>query len=97
MRELHNQFAGFELPVELQEAYRTGMGEKMFGPRNFTKVMVFATDNKIDNEIIDYYVGIKPERQPHESMEEYKNRSKFQKVLNKYRPYLYNYSSQEKK
>ena len=92
MKELHNQFAGFELPDEVQDAYRRGLGEKMFGSRNQAKMMIFATDNKINNEIIDYYVGIKPERQPHESPEEFKNRSRFQKVLNKYRPILYDYS-----
>jgi hypothetical protein len=97
MKELHNQFAGFELPDEVQEAYRMGLGEKMFGSRNQAKMIIFATDNKINNEIIDYYVSIKPRRQLHESPEEFKNRSRFQKALNKYRSVLYDYSVYEKK
>ena len=97
MKELHNQFAGFELPDEVQEAYRMGLGEKMFGPKNKAKAIIFAADNKINNEIIDYYVNIKPRRQIHESPEEFKNRSRFQKVLNKYRSALYDYSVYEKK
>ncbi len=96
MKELHNQFAGFELPSEVEEAYNMGLGEKMFGPKNRAKMMIFATDNKIDNEIIDQYMSIKPERQPTESVEDYKNRSKFQKALLKYRSFLYDYKVYEK-
>lgn len=97
MKELHNQFAGFELPAEVQEAYNMGLGEKMFGPRNKAKMMIFAADNKIDNDLIDHYMRIKPERQLNESTEDYKNRSKFQKALLKYRSFLYDYKVTENK
>jgi len=87
---LHNQFAGFELPAEVKQMYKAGY--QPFGSQNMAKMMFFANDVKLNNDVIDYYMGIAPSRREGESIEEYKNRGKFQKVLYKYRAHIYDYS-----
>jgi hypothetical protein len=62
----------------------------------FLKTMLFANEVKLTNTDIDFYMNQKPMRQDGESSEELKSRSKFSKVLLKYRPYLYDYSVFEK-
>lgn len=98
MNGLHNQFAGFELPHEIQEAYKIGMGTKMFGDRKKAKLTFFLNENKISdfNEVYDYYISFKPQRLEGESDAELKNRSDFSKILAKYKPYFYNYKVYEK-
>ena len=56
-------------------------------------------ENKIENtnEIYDFYINIKPQRQEGEIHEEYKNRTSFQKILGKYKQYFYDYSVYENK
>ena len=94
MNGLHNQFAGFELPEEVQGAYNMGMGAQMFGNKKMAKLAFFLTENKIENfnEVYDYYVSLKPQRLENESDAELKNRSTFQRVIEKFKPYFYNYS-----
>lgn len=55
------------------------------------KMLSFAMDNQINNQIIDEFMAIKPARQEHETREDYKNRLKFQKDLIKYRSLIYRY------
>lgn len=94
MEGLHNQYAGFELPGEVKQMYRSGY--QPFGSQNMAKMMFFANEVKLNNDMIDYYMGIKPSRRDGESPEEYKNRSRFQKALLKYRKHIYDYSVYEK-
>ena len=96
MEGIHNQFAGFELPIDIQEVYRKG--QQPFGPKNIAKLVLFLDENKIENfnEMYDHYISLKPQRQEGEGYEDYKNRSKFQQVLEKYKPYFYNYSVYKK-
>jgi len=95
MNGLHNQFAGFDIPDEMKQMYRAGF--QPFGPKNVAKLTLFLQENKIENfnEVYDYYASIKPQRQKGESNEELKNRSNFTKVIQKYKPYFYNYSVYE--
>jgi hypothetical protein len=64
-------------------------------PKNKLKALIFARDNNIKNENIDYWMAISPIRQKDELFDEYKERQKFQKALTKYRPFLYQYHSPE--
>ena len=95
MNGLHNQFAGFELPEEIKQRYR--IGQQPFGSKNMAKLFLFFQENKIENanEIYDFYINIKPQRQEGEIYEEYKNRTSFQKILGKYKQYFYDYSFYE--
>jgi hypothetical protein len=52
---------------------------------------------KLNNDMINYYAGIGPARRENESFEDYKNRTKFQKALFKYRAHIYDYSVYTKK
>lgn len=94
MEGLHNQYAGFELPEEVKTMYKAGY--QPFGPKNRAKMLFFANEVKLNNDMIDYYMGIKPPRRESETYEDYKNRSKFQNALLKYRAYIYDYSVYEK-
>jgi len=85
--ELAKQFAEFKLPDEVKMAVK-----QMRSSFNFAKAMVFADEVKLNNDDIDYFMAMKPQRQEDESYEDMKLRSKFSKVLLKYRPYLYDYS-----
>jgi hypothetical protein len=58
--------------------------------------MLFAQTVKLTNSDIDFYMNQRPMRQEDETSEELKSRSKFSKVLYKYRPFLYDYSVFEK-
>lgn len=89
---LHDRFADFKLPEEIAQLYKLGLGVNMFGPINLAKTIIFCEDNNVDNFIIDHYMGIKPKREESETYTSYKNRLKFQKVLYKYRKFLYDYS-----
>ena len=92
--ELAQKFAEFEIPAELKSAHKAGM--QLVGSLAFTKMMLFANENEITNDDIDYYMNRKPMRSEDETQEEFKNRSKFSKALYKYRKYLYDYSVYEK-
>ena len=94
MEGLHNQYAGFELPEEIKQMYKTGY--QPFGSKNMAKMMFFANEVKLNNDVINYYAGIGPSRRENESFEDYKNRQKFQKALFKYRAHIYDYSVYEK-
>jgi hypothetical protein len=92
--ELAQKYAAFEIPAELKNAHRAGM--QLVGSLAFTKMMLFANENQITNDDIDYYMNIKPQRQEDETAEQMKMRGKFSQALYKYRPYLYDYSVYEK-
>jgi len=95
MEGLHNQYAGYELPEELNQMYK--IGHQPFGSKNMAKMMFFANEVKLNNEMINYYSGIGPARRENESLEDYRNRTRFQKALFKYRAQIYDYSVYTKK
>jgi hypothetical protein len=81
--ELAQKFADYKIPSEFKKNY---------GSTNFIKTMMFASSVDLTNDNIDYYMSIPPRRQEDESYDDMKLRSKFSKVLLKYRAYLYDYS-----
>lgn len=91
---LHNQFAGYELPKEIKDSYKMGIGARLYGPQAMAKLSLFLTENKISNfnEVYDHYISLKPQRLENESDAELKNRSNFQKMIEKFKPYFYNYA-----
>ena len=92
--ELAQKYAAFEVPAELKHAYRAGV--QLAGSLAFTKMMLFANENQITNDDIDYYMAHRPLRSEDETQDDFKARSKFSKALYKYRRYLYDYSVYEK-
>ena len=92
--ELAQKWAEFEIPKEIKQAYKSGV--QLVGSLGFTKMMMFANENQITNDDIDYYMNQKPSRGEDETFEAFKQRSKFANVLYKYRKYLYDYSVYEK-
>jgi hypothetical protein len=92
--ELAQKYAEFEIPKDIKAAYKSGV--QLVGSLGFTKIMMFANENQITNDDIDYYMNQKAMRGEDETFEEYKQRSKFANVLYKYRKYLYDYSVYEK-
>ena len=91
--ELLEKFDTFKIPEEVIAQVKMGL---ITMPKNMLKVILFAGENNLTNENIDYWMSIKPERQPDENFVEYKLRQKFQSALAKYRPYLYDYSENVK-
>ena len=92
--ELAQKYAEFEIPKDIKAAYKSGV--QLVGSLGFTKIMMFANENQITNDDIDYYMAQKPMKHEDETPEEFRQRSKFAKVLLKYRRYLYDYSVYEK-
>jgi len=88
--ELAQKYAEFEIPAELKSAHKAGM--QLVGSLAFTKMMLFANENKVNNDDIDYYMNQRPMRGEDETYEDFKSRSKFAKALYKYRRYLYDYT-----
>lgn len=86
MQELAQKFADFKIPTE----FRIG-----FGSRSFIKMMMFANDNQLTNDDIDYYMACPPHRMEDESYEDMKLRTRFANALLKYRSKLYDYSVYE--
>ena len=91
--ELAQQFAEYQLPAEIKQAYKAGV--QLIGSLGFTKMMMFANQVQLTNDDIDYFMALKPQRQEDESYEDMKTRGKFSKALLKYRPHLYDYSAYE--
>lgn len=89
---MHNLFAGYELPEEIKMAHIQGF--RPFGSLNKVKMALFMKDQNY-NEVYDYYLQFKPQREVNEQYEDYKNRMKFQKALHKYKPAFFNYSVYE--
>jgi len=92
--ELAQKFAAFEIPADIRSAHKAGM--QLVGSLGFTKMMMFANENQITNDDIDYYMDRAPRRMEDESKEDMKMRGKFSNALYKYRAYLYDYSVYEK-
>ena len=92
--ELAKKFAEFDMPADVKSAYKAGM--PLIGSLAFTKMMMFANENNINNNDIDYFMALRPMRGEDETFEDFKSRSKFAKALLKYRAYLYDYSVYEK-
>ena len=88
--ELAQKYAEFEVPAEIKHAHRAGV--QLVGSLAFTKMMLFANENEITNDDIDYYMNQKPMRSEDETQDDFKARSKFAKALYKYRRYLYDYT-----
>ena len=82
--ELAEKFAEFKAPEV------NGMS------KGFVKAIAFAQTVKLTNSDIDFYMNQRPMRQEDETPEQLKSRSRFSKVLYKYRPFLYDYSVFEK-
>jgi len=87
--ELLEKFDTFKIPEEVKAQMELGL---ITMPKNMLKMVLFAGENNLTNENIDYWMAIKPERQSDESFANYKARQKFQSALAKYRPYIYDYS-----
>jgi len=92
--ELAQKYAEFEIPKEIKSAYKAGV--QLAGSLGFTKIMMFANENQITNDDIDYYMNQIPSRGEDETFEDFKQRSRLANVLYKYRKYLYDYSVYEK-
>lgn len=94
MYELAQKYANFKIPEEVRAAHR--QGAKLLGSLGFTKMMMFANENQLNNDVIDYFMNIPPQRMEDESKENMKMRGKFSTALYKYRAHLYDYSVYEK-
>ena len=92
--ELAQKYAAFDVPAELKRAHKAGV--QLVGSLAFTRMMIFANENEITNDDIDYYMAQRPMQSEDETREDFINRSKFSKALYKYRRYLYDYSVYEK-
>ena len=92
--ELAKQFAEFNLPEDVKNAYKAGV--PLVGSLNFTKMMMFANQVQLTNEDMDYFASMPPKRMEDESYEDMKMRTRFTQKLHKYRAYLYDYSIYEK-
>ena len=85
------------MSYELAQKYADFKAPDVSGySKAFLKMMLFAQTVKLTNSDIDFYMNQRPMRQEDETSEELKSRSKFSKVLYKYRPFLYDYSVFEK-
>jgi hypothetical protein len=93
MQNLAQKYAAFDLPADVKSAYRAGV--QLVGSLSFTKMMMFANENKITNLDIDYHMSLRPMRSEDETPEEFRQRSKFSNALYKFRRYLYDYSVYE--
>ena len=80
--ELAQKFASYQLP-------------NGYTRNNFVKMMVFAHENQLNNDAIDYYMACPPRRMEDESYEDMQVRTRFAQKLLKYRAYLYDYSTYE--
>jgi len=85
--ELAQKFEDFKIPTEFKRGY---------GAPNFIKTMLFANEVNLNNDHIDYYMNIPPQRQEDESYDDMKQRGRLAKALLKYRSKLYDYSVYEK-
>jgi hypothetical protein len=81
--ELAKKFADYQLPAEYKVR------------NHFVKMMVFAHENQINNDAIDYYMAYPSRRMEDESYNDMKLRTRFAQKLSKYRAYLYDYSVYE--
>ena len=70
--ELAKQFSEFKLPDEVKVVVN-----RMRSSVNFAKAMVFADEVKLNNDDIDQFMSMKPQRQEDESYEDMKLRGKF--------------------
>lgn len=90
--ELANKYASFKISDETEELYKVGL-KSMLGSKEKMKFNQFVGNEMLGKgqlqEVMDFFAGIKPERQEYENYESYKNRLKFQKVLYKNRKYFY--------
>ncbi len=50
--ELAQKYAEFEIPKDIKAAYKSGV--QLVGSLGFTKIMMFANENQITNDDIDY-------------------------------------------
>jgi hypothetical protein len=91
--ELLEKFTDFKIPENVLAQIKNDL---ITMPKNMLKTMLFASENSLINENIDYWMSIKPKRQPGENFVDYKTRQKFQSALAKYRPYIYDYSENVK-
>jgi hypothetical protein len=87
---LARDFTEFKIPDEVMQAQSMGM--KFIGSLGFTKMIMFAKDNNLNNDQIDYFMAMPPRRLEDENKDDFKVRGRFQKQLYKYRAYLYDYS-----
>jgi len=88
--ELAQQFAEYQLPKEIKDAFKQGI--QMIGSLNFTRMMMFVNEVQLTNDDVDYFMNMKPQHSEDESYEDMKIRGRFSKALLKYRPHLYDYS-----
>jgi hypothetical protein len=86
MNNLANEYAEYKPIAQIMDFVAMGLN------KNFAKMVSFCEEHKINNDIIDQVMAIKPARLEEESRDDYKNRQRFQKYLLKYRSYIYDYN-----
>jgi hypothetical protein len=59
-------------------------------------MVLFSDHVQLNNDDVDYYMALKPERMEDESFVDYKNRRVFTKQLFKKRSLIYDYSVYER-
>ena len=82
--ELLAKFTEFVVPSEMKN---------LPIPKNELKMMMFAQQEQINNEHIDYWMAIKPERQQDELFIDYKDRQKFQNQSQKFELKIYTFTN----
>lgn len=82
LEALYNAFKPLKNPF-------TGGG--MYGSMKRSKMIEFCKKTNVTNEIIDGYMRIPHRKLEHESKEDFKMRSVFQKDLLRFRENIYNY------
>lgn len=85
-------FSNFEIPRTVNIG---NTNQYLLGSKNFTKMVMFAVQTQLNNDDIDFWSRQKPQRQEQEDYMSYKQRLKFTKMLDKYRPWIYDYNKLE--
>jgi hypothetical protein len=89
--DLANKYAEFEIPKELKQV---ALSKQL--SLSATKMVLFSDHVQLNNDDVDYYMALKPERMEDESFVDYKNRRVFTKQLFKKRSLIYDYSVYER-
>lgn len=86
--KLVNEYADFELPVEIKKAFKHGQGYMFGGCLNRAKIRMYHIEKKINPEDISYIIGLSPERMSGEDYPTYRNRRILARILYRDRSYL---------
>lgn len=89
-RDLVEEFAKFVLPKPIADQYKKGF--QPFGSKSNAILMFFAAHVKLSNEDYHQYTRFGNKRDDSETYEYYKKRQKFQRFLEKKKPYFFDYT-----